>query len=301
MNTPVDRLSMLMKLAYPVDGRGGRHCPDVLERVSRHPMFVACGRMPLIRNAYPILVAIVAGTIAIVGDARCEAANEEHALPSQPAVFLRSVKASEEPAYNPLNEVPELNKSAFEYQQQGDFSSAEALFERSLSILRRTLGPSHPAVAVALGNVASLYQAQHRFSDAEAALGESLAVLQKAYGAEHVGIAVSLSNLAMLYSREGRYSEAERLALQATAMLEKLVGPRDPAVAATTNNLALIYENWGRLGDAERYYQRSLGVLESSEGPGSPAAKRIAANLARLYRLEHRTVDADTLSDRMGR
>ena len=48
------------------------------------------------------------------------------------------------------------------YQIQGNYDEAGRLYERSLAIREKALGPDHPAVATTLNNRAGLLEAQVR-------------------------------------------------------------------------------------------------------------------------------------------
>jgi hypothetical protein len=54
------------------------------------------------------------------------------------------------------------------YLNQGQYTFAEPLFNRSLSIVEKTLGPNHPYSAAVLNNMAKLYRATNRSKEAEA-------------------------------------------------------------------------------------------------------------------------------------
>jgi tetratricopeptide (TPR) repeat protein len=69
-----------------------------------------------------------------------------------------------------------LNNLAELYQAQGKYSQAEPLYQRSLAIVERAVGPEHPNVATSLNNLARLYQAQGKYSQAEPLYQRSLAI-----------------------------------------------------------------------------------------------------------------------------
>ncbi len=50
----------------------------------------------------------------------------------------------------------DLNNLAFLYHTQGNYAKAEPLYQRSLAIWEKALGPEHPNVAVTLANYAGL-------------------------------------------------------------------------------------------------------------------------------------------------
>ena len=90
-------------------------------------------------------------------------------------------------------------------------AEAEPFSKRALAIYEKTLGPDHPYVATALGNLAELSDDQGRYADAEPLYKRALAIEEKTLGPNHRDVAVSLNNLASLYSNQGRYAEAEPL------------------------------------------------------------------------------------------
>ncbi|KKL07868.1 hypothetical protein LCGC14_2581720, partial [marine sediment metagenome] len=53
------------------------------------------------------------------------------------------------------------------YRDQGKYALAKPLFNRSLAILEKALGPDHPDVATILGNLAALHREAKRESEAE--------------------------------------------------------------------------------------------------------------------------------------
>jgi Tetratricopeptide repeat len=60
-----------------------------------------------------------------------------------------------------------LNNLALLYYGQGQYAKAEPLYQRSLAIAEKALGPEHPEVATSLNNLAALYRAQGQYAKAE--------------------------------------------------------------------------------------------------------------------------------------
>jgi tetratricopeptide (TPR) repeat protein len=82
------------------------------------------------------------------------------------------------------------------------------LYEQSLAIAEKALGPEHPDVAASLNNLAALLRAQGSYAEARPLLERSLAIREKALGPEHPDVATALNNLAVLLEDIGSYSEA---------------------------------------------------------------------------------------------
>ncbi len=60
-----------------------------------------------------------------------------------------------------------LNNLALLYLGQDRFAEAEPLFQRSLAIAEKVLGPEHPDMATSLNNVALVYYNQGKHAKAE--------------------------------------------------------------------------------------------------------------------------------------
>jgi tetratricopeptide (TPR) repeat protein len=65
------------------------------------------------------------------------------------------------------------------YRAQGSYADAEPLYQRSLAIREKVLGPDHTDVAQSLSNLADLYKSQSRFDDADLLYRRSLAIRER--------------------------------------------------------------------------------------------------------------------------
>ena len=191
-----------------------------------------------------------------------------------------------------------LNLQAGSYYQQGRYDEAGPLYQRSLAISEKALGPEHPDVAQSLNDLGLLYKAQGRYDEAESLYQRSLAIREQALGPEHPDVATSLNNLAALYHDQGRYDEAEPLYQRSLAIRETALGPEHPDVALSLNNLAALYHEQGRYDEAEPLYQRSLAISEKALGPEHPGVALALNNLANLYHNQGRYDEAEPLYQR---
>jgi len=102
-------------------------------------------------------------------------------------------------SYRRLTGKSTLNNLALLYVAQGKYAAAEPLYQRSLAIMEKALGPEHPNVATSLNNLAELFRGQAKYAEAEPLYQRSLAIREKALGPEHPNVATSLNDLALLY------------------------------------------------------------------------------------------------------
>eukprot|EP00752_Nemacystus_decipiens_P018035 g16168.t1 len=114
---------------------------------------------------------------------------------------------------------------------QGYYEDAKPLYERSLAIREKVLGPDHPDVASSLNSLAVLLKTQPLYE-------RSLAIREKMLGPDHPDVASSLNSLAALL---GYYEDAKPLherSLTIRASREKVLDPDHSDVASSITNLA---------------------------------------------------------------
>ena len=75
-----------------------------------------------------------------------------------------------------------LNKAGYYLDDRARFSDVEPLYQRTLGILEKALGPEHPDVATSLSNLALLYDDQGKYAQAEPLFHRALAIDEKALG-----------------------------------------------------------------------------------------------------------------------
>jgi tetratricopeptide (TPR) repeat protein len=94
--------------------------------------------------------------------------------------------------------------------QQSDVQ-AEQNLRRDIAATEATLGPSHPAVARKLVDLASLLRSERRYAEAEALCTRALAIEQQALSPKDPELIRTIKELAMIYRAQGRTKEADDL------------------------------------------------------------------------------------------
>ena len=136
---------------------------------------------------------------------------------------------------------------------QGKYEDAEREQRRAKAVWEATLGPTHPTVAKAHGNLASILQAQNDYEPAETEHRRGLAMLVDAVGAEHPDVAAAHINLANTLQAQGNYEVAEIEHRRGLAALQAAMGLEHPDVAIAHNNLASVLAAQGeRVGARAR-------------------------------------------------
>ena len=97
-----------------------------------------------------------------------------------------------------------LNNLAWLYDTMGDYAKAEPLYQRSLAIREKALGPTHPDVARSLHNLAFLEAAQRRFGLASGFFKRGL-LIQDRHIQNVFNITTEAEKLAFIESISGNY------------------------------------------------------------------------------------------------
>jgi tetratricopeptide (TPR) repeat protein len=149
------------------------------------------------------------------------------------------------------------------YRATQQWKELATLYEKSLEIVERVLGPGHSSTGIALRNLAVAYERLDRFDEAEALYRRILPIWEKALGAEHGDIAIIMSELAQIYLFQNREAEAEKMLLRSLKLLEQFLGADHVEVGYVLRKLAGLCEIQNRQEDAEAYRVRSVSIFDN--------------------------------------
>tara|TARA_B100000315_G_scaffold260825_1_gene325913 strand:+ start:3776 stop:7198 length:3423 start_codon:yes stop_codon:yes gene_type:complete len=192
----------------------------------------------------------------------------------------------------------DLNSEFEKMYQQGDYSKAAVVAEKSLTVAESTFGPDHANVATSFSNLAMLHEKLGNYKKAEQFYSRSLAIREKALGPHHLDTALSLNNLAVVYNAQGRNSEAEVVLKRALAIREEVLGPIHLIVGHTLSNLAAVYHVQGKHTAALPLLIRAVEIREEDLGSDHPDVATSLFNLALLYQSLGNDSDAERLHRR---
>lgn len=138
-----------------------------------------------------------------------------------------------------------FNNLAALYYEQGNWNTAQPMYERALSIWEKTLGPESPEVAAALNNLATLNQGRGRPAEAEPLLRRSLAIWEKVLGPGHPDLATLLNNYTLLLRKTKCKVEALTLEAHVKQILAKNdKGSTGEASTVDVGDLAGMQKAW---------------------------------------------------------
>jgi tetratricopeptide (TPR) repeat protein/transcriptional regulator with XRE-family HTH domain len=192
-----------------------------------------------------------------------------------------------------------FRKTGIYLAERGQFSEAESLLERVLSMYEKHFGAAHPKTALLLNDLALTYFNLKKYNQAEPLFQQAIAILEEHLGAEHYLTAECLRNLALLYLRQDKDDQAQSLLSRALSIEEKHFGADQPKTAYTLSFLAILYHKQSEYGQAELLYRRSLSIWEKHLGAEHPDTALPLRGLAALLDSQGKYDQAEALYHRV--
>ena len=174
------------------------------------------------------------------------------------------------------------------YFRMGKYDLARTHDERAVALRERLLGPDHPEVAAALGELANVYEAQGQRERAAEIQRRVLATTEKQLGPDHPDVAAGLVNIAAALGNQGRFDEALALYQRALAIFRRAYPPDHPFTATCLANLGEAQAGLGRLDDALASEERALAMRRRLFGDAHPD---VAVSLSAIGELLDRRGD----------
>jgi serine/threonine-protein kinase len=153
-------------------------------------------------------------------------------------------------------------------KDRGDYALAEPYMRECVEIRRKTLGPLHPRLALAVSKLGSILALQEKYAEAEPLFREAIAIREKVYGTSHTDVAGSLDLLGALMRERGELDEAERLHRRALGIAKSVSTKGCPGCTDTLTFLALVKVAQRRYPEAEALFRESLLTIRSTLPPG---------------------------------
>jgi tetratricopeptide (TPR) repeat protein/predicted Ser/Thr protein kinase len=175
-----------------------------------------------------------------------------------------------------------LHSLAALHGARSDFTAAEPLLRRAVSIRRRQPGVSDLKVAATLSDLAFLLRERGAFDESETVLLEALDIRRRHLGEGHPDLAGDTASLASLYRDRGDFERAEPLLRQALAVRRGEAGPDDLGIASLLSVLGSVLQERGDLAAAEPLYGEALTIRRKLLGDEHAEVIASSNNLAVL-------------------
>ncbi|MCF8245795.1 MAG: CHAT domain-containing protein [Saprospiraceae bacterium] len=153
---------------------------------------------------------------------------------------------------------------AVAYLYDSQFSEAEPLLQKCISIRKALYGNDHVELSTTYNSLATLYSDAGEPQKAVPVLEEALRILKIYYSPGHSSFAQTLNNLGVAYDLLGNPQKAIEMYQQSLAIKLASDNTSPLKISNSYNNIAAVYEYNNELEKAIEYYQISLGLLEDN-------------------------------------
>ncbi len=186
------------------------------------------------------------------------------------------------------------NATGRSHEELGDYTAAQADYERALEISRAALGNNHETSLAIMSNLGLVLDAQ---GDAEAArplLVECLDLSRRILGPDHADTMSSANNLGFHYVACGEIDRASEFIYEALEIAERTLGREHPDTLTALNNVGSLLQRQGHDDEALEYLQDALVIGRRVIGDKHPLTIERLTNLGLLQKdLGHLDVARD--------
>jgi tetratricopeptide (TPR) repeat protein len=165
------------------------------------------------------------------------------------SLFLDALRARIEAGKTDFVMANALNDLAEAHREERKYADAEKEYQRSIEIMERVLGPSHPEVAIPYSNLGQLYVRMKRFGEAEDRFLRSLQITETTSPLIPPRIVRILHLLSDAYFHEDKYKEAEETLARA-ADIARHNPDRDPETPVVLDAYAEALKRSGKTEEA---------------------------------------------------
>jgi len=177
--------------------------------------------------------------------------------------------------------------------QQGRFTGAKELYNRSLNILETTSAPATD-VSGLLDDLAQVYADEQQWALAKQTYERALEIDRRVLGDDHPRVAMRLNNLAVVAQHIGDLKLAEALFRDAIRRDERAYGNQHPETGTARGNYGLLLQREGRLAEAEPLLRSALDVQLKLYGPDNYNVGYARVSLAMLLHDEDKLPESET-------
>lgn len=192
-------------------------------------------------------------------------------------------------------QVRALHSRARQQERSGQYESARATFEQTLSAVESVRGTDDPYVAEVLFELAGNALERQDNAASAALYGRAIDIFDRRWGRAHPYPAMARSRLALLEQRAGQPARAEAAIRAVLPLLETALGKTHPWYMQSLLTFANLRATAGDLAQAEQIDRDALAVVETTHRTGTILHASLLNNLADIFRMRHDLTAAEDL------
>jgi eukaryotic-like serine/threonine-protein kinase len=222
------------------------------------------------------------GNLAVRGELSATEAQvfaDENRLGEAEAALREGLIALEQ-AYGPMHpKVGALTGTLAQILRYQDKDSLPAS-ERTLAIMRETLGPEHPTTAGAEMTLGQVLVDKKRFDEARKLYEHADIVFTKVFGEKHLVRGSLLSNIATMELQQEHWDAALDAYRKSLVIAEAIEGPEAIDVSGLHADIARVLASTNRMPEAFVEINKSVAILEKAGADGEPRMMGVLIELA---------------------
>ncbi|MEF8796864.1 MAG: serine/threonine-protein kinase [Salinivenus sp.] len=180
----------------------------------------------------------------------------------------------------------------------GNYTTADSLLRRALSLRRRQADASGPSITAGLTHRARALRGRGRYVVAESLAREALDMRRARLGASHPKRAAALNEVGEAVERQSAYDRADSLYRRALSIY-RADSAAGLGMAAVLENRGRVQREKGNYSAAESLHREALQLRRARMGPAHPETIGSLANLATTLEWQGDMAAADSLKRRV--
>lgn len=182
------------------------------------------------------------------------------------------------------------------YENQGDYSKTDSIYQASAQIIRNAYGGENNIdYAKLLANWGDHYYNQNNLTKAENLYNQALQIYKNTKNEDELYFHYLLKKIIYIHGIQGEYEKEEALLQDILKKEEKVFGKENDTYASTLNSLAIIYLHKGDYAQAEKLMQEVLQIYQNYLGEEILTYLTLLENLAVMYRFQRKYVQAEEI------
>ena len=177
-------------------------------------------------------------------------------------------------------------------KQKGEYHEGLKLYKEALDIQVKSLGQSHPSIAVTLSNMGLIHYQNKSYSKSLDIYQEALRIRRDAYGENHLDVASSLNSIGLVLFKLGLHEMAMQSFVESLKIRRALLGDAHRDVAIILYNIATIHLERGDEEEAMKCYKETLKVERAALGPDHSDVILTLQYTAQVHQQRGELVDA---------
>jgi len=182
-----------------------------------------------------------------------------------------------------LDDVLDLDNTAYKYYQDGNYPKALEFYSKALSIQEKNLGKDHPATGAIYNDIGLVYSDMGDYPKALEFYTKALNIREKNLGKDHPATTNIYNDIGLVYSNMGDYPKALEFYAKSLNIYEKDLGKDHPATATIYGNIGYAYKNIGDYPKALEFLTKALDIDEKVLGKDHPATANSYNNIGLVY------------------